>query len=464
MNKKDLGLIIKEGEGLTVEFKERYTSRIDRDMVAFSNSKGGMLLLGVDDDGKVVGEKLTNEMKAEVISIARNCDPAIHIKRIKQIGKIVIVEIAEGDEKPYSSSSGYFRRLDAVTQKMTQGEVRVMFRQTVDMAFEDLQRKDFSLSEISLVKVKAFLQEAETSLKVTKTNLHSLLSSLGIYKNGMVNNAGILLFATKINQFIFHSETILAAFKGTEITHIYDRKDVRDDLLTQLNEAIAFLKKHLNIRSEIREFNRYDIYEIPMDALREAVVNALVHRDYSMRGTSVYVRVFDDRVEIENPGGLPSGFPKNQFGKASFRRNPIVADLFHRMHKVERMGTGIKKIKDLIKAAKLKESLFEYDTFFKVTFYRNPEYALKQTAEKMVGEKVGQKVGEKVTQNQEKILAAIKKDPTISAQTLSEKVGISTRKIEENIAKLKKRGILKRIGPDKGGHWLALSEVEGEVS
>ncbi len=456
MKQKDLKLIIKEGEGLAVEFKAKYTPKIDRDIVAFSNSKGGMLILGVDDDGKVVGEKLTNEMKAEIISIARNCDPAIHIKRIQQIGKIVIVEITEGDEKPYSSSSGYFRRLDAVTQKMVQKEVRMMFRQTVDMAFEDLQRKDFSLSDISLAKVKAFLQEAETSLKVTKVNLHSFLSSLGVYKDGIVNNAGILLFAAKINQFIFHSETILAAFKGTETTHVYDRKDVRDDLLTQLNESIAFLKKHLNIRSEIREFNRYDIYEIPMDALREAVVNALVHRDYSMRGTSVYVRVFDDRVEIENPGGLPSGFPKSQFGKASFRRNPIVADLFHRMHKVERMGTGIKKIKDLIKAAKLKEPLFEYDAFFKVTFYRNPEYALKQTAEKMVGEKVGQKVGEKITQNQEKILAAIKKDPTVSAQILSEKVGISARKIEENIAKLKKRGILKRIGPDKGGHWEVL--------
>ncbi|MCK5180658.1 MAG: hypothetical protein KAR32_14095, partial [Candidatus Omnitrophica bacterium] len=108
--------------------------------------------------------------------------------------------------------------------------------------------------------------------------------------------------------------------------HIYDRQDVRDDLLIQLNESMAFLKKHLNVRSEIRELNRHDIYEIPLDALREALVNAIVHRDYSIKGTSVYVRVFDDRVEIENPGGLPSGFPKSQFGKTSFRRNPIVAD------------------------------------------------------------------------------------------------------------------------------------------
>ena len=96
-----INLLIKEGEGLTVEFKERYTPKIDRDIVAFANSKGGLLLLGVGDRGKVVGEKLTNKMKAEINAIARNCDPSIHIKKIRQAGKIVVVEVAEGDEKPY---------------------------------------------------------------------------------------------------------------------------------------------------------------------------------------------------------------------------------------------------------------------------------------------------------------------------------------------------------------------------
>lgn len=386
--------------------------------------------------------------------------PYITIAKISQIDNVVVVEISEGDEKPYSCSSGYFRRLDAVTQKMSQKEARTMFRQTVDMAFEDLQRKDFSLSDISLARVKAFLQESETSFKVTKANLHSFLSSLGVYKDGMVNNAGILLFTGKINQFIFHSETILAAFKGTEVNYIYDRKDVRDDLLTQLNESLAFLKKQLNVRSEIREFNRYDIYEIPLDALREAVVNALVHRDYSMRGTSVYVRVFDDRVEIENPGGLPSGFSKSQFGKASFRRNPIVADLFHRMHKVERMGTGIKKIKDLIKAANLKEPFFEYDTFFKVTFYRDPEYALKRRidngSQKVVstgGQISGQKKWSEITGKKETILELIKNNPYISRSELSNNVKINQSAVQKHLEVLKKLGIIRRVGSDKGGHW-----------
>lgn len=152
---------------------------------------------------------------------------------------------------------------------------------------------------------------------------------------------------------------------------------MRDDLLIQFNEAVVFLKKHLNVRSEIREFNRFDIYEIPLDALREAVVNAIIHRDYSIKGTSIYVRVFDDRVEIENPGGLVEGMAKRDFGKSSVRRNPILADLFHRMDKVERMGTGINRMRTLTIEAGLKEPVFEMDSFFRAIFYRNPRYSLK---------------------------------------------------------------------------------------
>ncbi|MEK7290001.1 MAG: ATP-binding protein, partial [Planctomycetota bacterium] len=343
-----INILIKEGEGLTVEYKERYTPRIDRDIVAFANSKGGLLLLGVDDAGRVVGEKLTNKMKAEINAIARNCDPSIHIKKIHQEGNIVVVEVAEGDEKPYGSSSGYFRRLDAVTQKMTQREVRAIFRETNDISFEDITCRDLGVKDISLKKVKSFLREAHLSYKISKANLSSFLTSLSIYRKGKINNAGALMFASKVEKYVPHAESIFASFKGTDKTNIYDRNDVRDDLSTQFSESVAFFKKHLNIRSEIRGFDRFDIYEIPLDALREAVVNSIIHRDYAMKGTSIYVRIYDDRVEIENPGGLPDGITRRDFDKSSVRRNPVIADMFHRMGKVERMGSGIERMRELM--------------------------------------------------------------------------------------------------------------------
>lgn len=445
MDSEKLRLLIAEGEGLTVEFKERYTSKIDRDIVAFANSKGGFILLGVNDDKKIMGEKLNNQLKAEILSLARNCEPHINIAKVYRVESVIIIEVSEGEEKPYNCSSGYFRRLDAVTQKMTQKEVRTMFRETTDISFESLPCKEFSFDNVSLNKVKMFLKEAKTSFKVTKDNLSSFLSSLSICKANKINHAGALMFAANINKFIPYSETILGAFKGVNKSHIYDRKDVRDDLLTQLNESMAFIKKHLNVRSEIRELDRHDIYEIPLDALREALVNAIIHRDYSMKGTSIYVSIFDDRVEIVNPGGLAAGITKSNFGKESVRRNLIIADMFHRMGKVERMGTGIERMKILMRESRLKEPIFSADTFFHAVFYRNPEYALKTT-----DEKTREKTGEKT---REKILLAINENPYITIDELSKITGITPKGVEWNLKKLKSENKINRIGPDKGGHW-----------
>ncbi len=109
-------LLIREGEGLTVEFKERYTPRIDDDIVAFSNAKGGTILLGVRDDGTVVGEHLTNDLKAKINDLTRNCKPPI-TTRISQVGAVVAVVVEEGAEKPYSCGSGYYRRLDGTLRR-----------------------------------------------------------------------------------------------------------------------------------------------------------------------------------------------------------------------------------------------------------------------------------------------------------------------------------------------------------
>ena len=449
MDNKDLKLIIKEGEGLTVEFKEKFTPKIDRDIVALANTKGGFIVFGVNDSGEIIGERLTGQMKAEILSLSRNCDPHITIGKISQIDDVIVIEVREGDEKPYSCSSGYFRRLDAVTQKMSQKEVRAIFRETADIFFESLPCKDFGFKDVSLAKAKKFLKETKTSFRVNKNNLPSFFASLSLYKDNKINNAGALMFARDINQFIPYSEVILGAFKGIDKTYIYDRKDVRDDLLTQLNESMAFIKRQLNVRSEIHELNRIDIYELPLDALREALVNAIIHRDYSMRGTSIYVGVFDDRVEIENPGGLPPGLPPKDFGKTSVRRNLIIADIFHRMAKVEKIGSGIRRMRDFMRKAGLREPHFEMANFFRAIFYRNPEYSLKPVAEKSIQESIQKGI----QKSNEKVLGLIKDSPSITTYEMAESLGMSRVGIAKVIKKLKERGQIKRIGPDKGGYW-----------
>jgi len=449
MASKDVDLLVREGEGLTVEFKEKYASRIDEDIVAFSNTKGGLVLLGVRDDRTVPGERLSNDFKAKINSLARNCNPAIAVEAA-QVGNVVVVDVHEGAEKPYSCGSGYFRRLNGTTQKMSHEEVRIMFRENDPMPFEERTARDFSFSDVAKAKVRAFTTEA--GVNIGKTSAADFLRSLKVADEATIKNAGILFFATDVHDFLPQAQMTLVAFKGTKKGNIYDRQDVRDDLLTQFRQASLFLERHLNVRSEIKGYNRVDIYEIPLAALREAVVNALMHRDYSILGTQVSVEIFDDRVEIINPGGLPKGLSQKTFAKGiSMRRNELIADLFFRLDKVERVGQGIQRMKDAMADAGLKEPEFEANGFFRAVFRRSPELSLK--GPEGVVEKVVEGVVDNLTDNQRRILELVRASATISARQLAERVGISQRKIQENLARLRSKGLLKRVGPDRGGHW-----------
>ncbi|MBM3211088.1 winged helix-turn-helix transcriptional regulator [Candidatus Poribacteria bacterium] len=438
MDIEKLKILIKEGEGLSIEFKEKYTPKIDEDIVAYANTKGGYIIIGVTDNKKVVGEVLTNELKARITDLARNCKPSIHIQA-DQVDNLVVVEVKEGDSKPYSCSTGYYRRLNGVTQKMSHDEIRIMFSENPVISFEERLNRDITWKDISREKIRTFLKEGNIGIK--RVVAQDILASLNVTRNNIIKNVGVLFFAKAPRQFILHCQMTLIAFKGKDRIHIFDRMDVQDDLLTQFNKAIFFLEKHLNRRSEIRGVNRYDLYEIPIEALREAVANAIIHRDYNIQGTSLMVEVYDDRVEITNPGGLPPGLSKAALGKVSIRRNELIADLFFRMDKVEKVGTGIIRMREMMKNAGLTKPKIKVNSFFTIIFKRPlvspqeyPQVAL--------------------TELEKKLLYEIKKDPKISRKKLSTVLGIKPYTVKEYIERLKKKGALQRMGKTSSGYWL----------
>jgi ATP-dependent DNA helicase RecG len=461
-----VNLLLREGEGLTVEFKERYTPRIDEDVVAFANAKGGTLLLGVRDGGTVVGERLTNDLKARINDLARNCKPPISVE-LAQVGEVVAIVVPEGTQKPYSCGSGYYRRLDGNTQKMSHDELRIMFAENDPTPFEERTVRGFTFDDISKAKIRAFIKEA--GIRVGRVAVSDFLRSLDVAVENRVKIAGVLFFAKRVFQHIRQAQMTLVAFKGTDKLYIYDRRDVRDDLLTQYHEAIEFLKRHLNIRTEIRGLNRKDIYEIPMEVLREAVVNALMHRDYGIRGTQVSVEIYDDRVEITNPGGLAKGLTLKKFGSMSFRRNDIISDLFSRMHMVERVGSGIRKMRRAMAAAGLLPPEFDLNGFFTVILRRSPEFSLKekaplagegkptdpaQTEDKVSALKLALKISVKsALKTASAIIDAMKEDPHITVPEIARTISVSTRTVNNYIRRLKETGFIRRVGPDKGGHW-----------
>ena len=152
-----------------------------------------------------------------------------------------------------------------------------------------------------------------------------------------------------------------------------------------------------------------------------------------------------------NPGGLPKGLSVRNLGTVSIRRNELIADLFFRLHKVERIGMGIQKMKEAMVAGGLREPNFASDAFFRATFQRSPEFALKEG--KDGSEQLVERLVEGLAENQKMILELIKRESSISKKAMAQAIGISTTAIDKNLTKLKQKGILRRVGPDKGGHW-----------
>lgn len=241
-----------------------------------------------------------------------------------------------------------------------------------------------------------------------------------------------------------------------------DFKTIGGDAITLLEKAESFIYDHIPMKAWIEsgKLQRQEKWLYPPDAIREALANALAHRDYDSPG-KVQVRIFDDRLEIWNPGLLPPPLTLDKLkGKHdSFPRNPLIAKAFFRIRYAEDVGSGTSKIIQWCKEWGLPEPDYEEAGASFVTVFHNPkpdqgiQGGLKRGVGEKVGERVGEKVGERLSPNKQKILEIISQDSMISAQQLAKIVGISQRKIEQNIAKLKTQGRLKRIGPDRGGHW-----------
>ena len=443
MDKKELRLVLSEGEGYRIEFKESL-SNIDKEFVAFANSSGGKIFIGISDEKEIKGVHITNKLKSQIQDIANNCQPAIKIL-FEEFGNILIIEVREGEDKPYKSSSGFYIRVGPNSQKLSRNEIIDFIKSEGKIKFDELTNQEFDYNlHFDHKKYENFLRLAGIS---NILNTPATLINLGIAEKPgsklIFNNTGILFFAKNLNDIYRHTMITCALYKGNEKVNILDRKDFNEDIVSNINDSMNFLKKHIPVRYEMTGSpKRKEIPEIPYDAFREAIINSIAHRDYFEQGSNVMVEMFDNRIEISNFGGLPKGLKPEDFGKKSILRNPNIADLLHRIKYVEKMGTGINKIKRLLKNAGLPKPKFEFTSFFTVIFRRTKKDIAVKTVEKTV----------------EKILSLIMNNPKITQKELMDEINLTRRGIEWNLKKLKDEGRILRIGPAKGGYWKVLKK------
>ncbi|MFH1641930.1 MAG: ATP-binding protein [Nanoarchaeota archaeon] len=435
MKKKELEFILQDGEGLKIEFKESLNN-IDKEMVAFANGSGGKIFLGVSDQGKIKGVNISNHLKSQIQDTANNCDPPVKIK-LEQLENILIISVEEGIDKPYRCSSGFYIRQGPNSQKLTRDEIIKLVVKAGKVFFDELQCEKFNFrKDFDKAKFEQFLKMAKLSNILSIEQALINLSLATKEKNKLVaNNAGAMLFAKDLNEIYFHTLVTCVRFKGSQIL---DRKDYNKDIISNIESAVNFVLQYLQLRYEIKGLQRKEHYEIPEEAVREAVVNSIVHRDYFEKGANVQINIYDDKIEIINPGGLVSGLQTKDFGKKSLSRNPLLLSILNKAGFVEKIGTGIRRIKESLKDNRLKEPIFDFNGVFSITLLRP---APQKTPQKVL------------TRLEKKILDEISKNPATTRRLIAKSLQISPETVKEYIKKLKQYGSLKRIGPAKGGYW-----------
>ncbi len=370
-------------EGQTVEHKASLGERreIVETCAAFASAPGGRIYVGVRDDGTVAGVQIgRGTLEGLANDIAHNTVPKLvpMITTVQEAGQtVIVVEVAENPTKPVSAYGRAYRRSGRTNQVLAASEIAELYFTSRGVTWDETARADALLDDIDAEKVRKFLSRARSERQWeidAQTPVEPALRQLNLMKNGQLTIAALLLFGKKPQRFLLQAKVRCARFKGEDEVEFLDLKVIEGDLIQQVEEAMAFVRRNTSMAAKIEgRLERTERWEYPLDAVREAITNAVCHRDYAESG-NVVVRVFDDRLEVSNPGGLPAGMTVEDLKQPheSKPRNKLVADAFFLIKYIEQFGTGIQRILNDCREAGVPEPEFESqaDTFR--TRFRRP--------------------------------------------------------------------------------------------
>ena len=451
LNPTQIKSIVSAGEGYNAEFKVSIPSNvkgITEEVCAFANASGGVVLIGVDDTNNIKGATIDNSKRSAIQNSINEISPALrcefYIVEVDGLN-VAVIEVPSGQNKPYVLSGAIYVRQGPNSQKLTTvEEMRDFFQQASKIYFDDASCMEANIdTTISKENIDTFRFEAGL---VNVTSDEQLFTNLKLISNdNHLKNGTVLFFGSNPEQFFEKAVIRCVVFDGLDKRYIIDDKVMTGTLYQQYQKSMVWLKSKLNVRYEIESEGgkpRKEFWEIPETAFKETIINSLAHRDYYDKGARITIEVFDDRVEISNPGGLISAVPRNEFGKRSASRNPLIFGLFERMRLVEQIGSGITRIRDVMKDEGLTPPEFSIDGMFTVTLRRPFDF------NKWVNKWVNN-----LSEKQIQILTAIHHNPNIKKSVLQKLVGFSATAIDNNIDVLKGEGLLEREGT-KGGVWI----------
>jgi len=374
--------IVLHGESETVEFKEslQLKDEIGESISSFSNSKGGTILIGISDKREIRGVQIGRKTVTDLAEyIKRNTDPQIfpEIKVCEADNrKIISIRVKESSEKPVFFKSYAYKRVGDTNQRISSSEIRRLAKESGGKTYWGEQIcEGASLKDINEEKIRWFLKEArdERNLNIPiDTPVDEVLMRLNASRNGKPTNASILLFGEKPQNFFLQAEVRCVRFEGNEpVKPFIDMKIISGSVIEQVDKSLSFVLEHIPKRVWLAgRVQREERYQYPPDAVREAIVNAVCHRNYEEKG-NVQIRIFNDYMEVWSPGELPEPLMPEDLKKThkSIPRNPLIARQFFWIRFIEEVGTGTNDMIKYCKEWEILEPEFKHVTGdFVVTF------------------------------------------------------------------------------------------------
>ena len=376
----DLPTIIARGENETTEFKldTVRNEHLAKELGALANFRGGKLLLGVSDKGEITGVK-RDDNEERLQNIAYNFEPPLTLSVKKHEidhHSILEVKIVETAGKPYvyksSTRNIYYIRSGSVSREATRAEVRRMFQASTDLHFEVSPASGTSEKDLDLFLVNSFLMDYRNISmdELSRDEQLALLTNLSlITPDHQLTVLGIILFAKNSVRFLPGCHTQIAVYeKQTRESKVRDHRMFSGALIGDLPLMISFLANYNPRAFDEIKGQREERVKYPAFAVREAVVNALCHRDYTLQGTGVRIEIFQDRMVVTSPGGLPNTQTIGRMKTGiSYARNPLLFQYLYDYRYVERLGRGIPKIFASMKSNGNKvPELVDGDTYFQI--------------------------------------------------------------------------------------------------
>ena len=372
----DIKMMARRGESYNVDFKVTVPQKvrdITQEVCSFANAAGGYVLIGIDDNGSIKGVSLDNAKRSSIQNSIGEISPALHCELypVDVDGKEVwVIDVPAGRLVPYFFGGSVFLREGPNSQKITNAEeIRELFQRAEKIYYDSIPQKKYDIFDhLDNNVIKIFRREAHISNNVDDKQL--LVNLQAFTENEEVRRGAILFFDRHPEELFFHAVVRCTQFKGTDKLHIIDDKTFVGPLYAQYEQALSWIMDKMRLEYVIKGTgSRIEKWELPLEVFREALVNALAHRDYYEQGAFTTVDLFDDRIEISNPGGLLPLVAKH-FGRRSLSRNPYIFSLFMRMNLVEHVGSGIGRMKELMLNAGLPEPEYETEGMFTITLRR----------------------------------------------------------------------------------------------